>query len=117
MGIGAASSPDLSAIPSAMVERVEVLKDGASAIYGSDAIAGVVNIITRDDFDGAEFSIQGGASAKGDGRQDQASFVGGIQGEKGSVVLSLSMANQHALMMGARAVSYTHLTLPTIYSV
>ena len=106
MGIGAASSPDLSAIPSAMVERVEVLKDGASAIYGSDAIAGVVNIITRDDFDGAEFSIQGGASAKGDGRQDQASFVGGIQGEKGSVVLSLSMANQHALMMGARGFSF-----------
>ena len=57
MGSGAASSPDLSAIPSAMVERVEVLKDGASAIYGSDAIAGVVNIITRDDFDGAELSI------------------------------------------------------------
>ncbi|MBB4131118.1 outer membrane receptor protein involved in Fe transport [Xanthomonas campestris] len=41
-------------MPSAIVERVEVLKDGASSIYGSDAIADVVNIITRSDFDGAE---------------------------------------------------------------
>ena len=47
-----------------MVERVEVLKDGASAIYGSDAIAGVVNIITRDDFDGAELSIKGSFSRR-----------------------------------------------------
>src|SRR5690606_25759130 len=47
-------SVDLNTIPSAMVERVEILKDGASSIYGSDAIAGVVNLITRQDFDGAE---------------------------------------------------------------
>lgn len=49
-GTGANSSVDLSTIPTAIVKRVEVLKDGASAIYGSDAIGGVVNIITRDDF-------------------------------------------------------------------
>jgi outer membrane receptor protein involved in Fe transport len=47
---------DLSTIPTAIVKRVEVLKDGASAIYGSDAVAGVVNIITRDDFEGFEFN-------------------------------------------------------------
>ena len=106
MGTGAASSPDLSAIPSAMVERVEVLKDGASAIYGSDAIAGVVNIITRDDFDGAELSIQGGASQEGDDRMDEMSFVGGIQGERGSAVFSISMAEKHGLLMGARGNSF-----------
>ena len=71
-----------------MVERVEVLKDGASAIYGSDAIAGVVNIITRDDFDGAELSIQGGASQEGDDRMDEMSFVGGVQGTE-EVLFSL----------------------------
>jgi iron complex outermembrane receptor protein len=47
MGNGAAAAPDLSHIPTAMVERIEILKDGASAIYGSDAMAGVVNIITK----------------------------------------------------------------------
>src|SRR5690606_38093573 len=49
-GIGAAT--DLNTIPMAMVDRIEILKDGASAIYGSDAIAGVINIITRKDFEG-----------------------------------------------------------------
>lgn len=51
---------DLNSIPSAAVERVEILKDGASAVYGSDAIAGVVNIILRKDFKGIEASIAGG---------------------------------------------------------
>lgn len=54
---------DLDTIPSSIVERVEVLKDGASAIYGSDAIAGVVNIITRTNFDGVEFNAYGGQFA------------------------------------------------------
>jgi outer membrane receptor protein involved in Fe transport len=54
-GGGANSSVDLNTIPTSIVKRVEVLKDGASSIYGSDAIAGVVNIITRDDFDAFEF--------------------------------------------------------------
>ncbi|TMO93602.1 hypothetical protein CWC11_21905, partial [Pseudoalteromonas sp. S3178] len=53
-GTGANSSVDLSTIPTAVIKRVEVLKDGASAIYGSDAIGGVVNVITRDDFEGFE---------------------------------------------------------------
>lgn len=65
---------DLSAIPMALVERVEVLKDGASAIYGSDAIAGVINIITRKDFDGAELTTYYGVTDHGDGRRRNASF-------------------------------------------
>ena len=55
-GLGADDSVDIGTIPLAMIERVEVLKDGASAIYGSDAIAGVVNIITRQNFTGSEAS-------------------------------------------------------------
>src|SRR5690606_12219145 len=54
LGISAAGYQDVSTIPSAVVERIEVLKDGASSIYGSDAMAGVINIITRSNFDGAE---------------------------------------------------------------
>lgn len=54
---------DLNSIPSSAVERIEILKDGASAIYGSDAIAGVVNVILRKDFKGLEFSAGGGVAA------------------------------------------------------
>jgi len=66
-GTGADASVDLNTIPMAMIERVEVLKDGASAVYGSDAIGGVVNVITRRDFDGAEASAYAGTSQRGDG--------------------------------------------------
>ncbi|MBO9664892.1 TonB-dependent receptor plug domain-containing protein, partial [Dokdonella sp.] len=58
---------DLSQVPVAAIERIEVLKDGASAIYGSDAIAGVVNIITRRNYDGAEASAYIGQYDDGDG--------------------------------------------------
>ena len=55
-GTGADASVDLNSIPVSAIERIEILKDGASAVYGSDAIAGVVNIITRRKFEGAELS-------------------------------------------------------------
>ena len=54
---------DLNAIPIDVIERIEILKDGASAIYGSDAVAGVVNIITRKRLDGGDISVLGGTSA------------------------------------------------------
>ena len=54
---------DLNSIPSSAVERIEILKDGASAIYGSDAIAGVVNVILRKDYKGVEFSVGAGTAA------------------------------------------------------
>lgn len=56
------SAPDISAIPLSAIERVEVLTDGASAIYGADAVGGVVNFILRRDFDGAETRVYGGAA-------------------------------------------------------
>jgi len=59
---------DVSTIPLAAVERIEVLPDGASALYGSDAVAGVVNIIMRDDFSGAETQVRHGSAI--DGRRD-----------------------------------------------
>ncbi|MGH8446501.1 MAG: TonB-dependent receptor plug domain-containing protein, partial [Solimonas sp.] len=64
---GARSFVDLNTIPLEAVERVEVLKDGASAIYGSDAIAGVVNIILRKDYEGASLGANFGTSYKDDG--------------------------------------------------
>ena len=75
---------DLNTIPVSIVERVEVLKDGASAIYGSDAIAGVVNIIYRDDFEGIELSAQTGESAENDGNKTEYSLTIGQNFDDGS---------------------------------
>src|SRR6185437_7842248 len=68
---------DLSTIPLDAVERVEVLKDGASAIYGSDAIAGVVNIILRSDFQGGILRASYGTSGDGDGNAKKATLTAG----------------------------------------
>ena len=69
---------DLSSIPLEGVERVEVLKDGASAVYGSDAIAGVVNIILRKNFKGVVGKVSYGSSRYGDGDQTRASVTAGF---------------------------------------
>ena len=72
---------DLNAIPSSAVDRVEILKDGASAIYGSDAIAGVVNVILRKDFKGLELNVRGGAF---EGKNDYAANISGGIGDLGA---------------------------------
>jgi iron complex outermembrane recepter protein len=77
---GVSGSADLNTIPLAIVERVEVLEDGASAIYGSDAIAGVVNIITRKNFEGAEVHTYYGEYSRG-GETKDASFTFGTGGD------------------------------------
>jgi iron complex outermembrane receptor protein len=69
---------DVSSLPLGIVDRVEVLKDGASAIYGSDAIAGVVNIITKKEFTGLDFTANVGSSYKADGLEQRLSATYGI---------------------------------------
>lgn len=98
-------SVDLNTIPAAIVERIEVLKDGASAIYGSDAIAGVVNIITRKDFDGAEVRTHLGQFNQGDGARNSIDATVGVSGERGNVVMSISRVEEEAVMAGDRALS------------
>lgn len=88
LGATTAGYQDLSQIPMSAVERIEILKDGASAIYGSDAIAGVVNVITRKRFDGAEASVYVGQYGEGDGDINQYSFTLGSEGERGGITLS-----------------------------
>jgi iron complex outermembrane recepter protein len=86
---------DLNTIPTAIIERIEVLKDGASAIYGSDAIAGVVNIITRKDYDGMGLDYQTGMYiSEGDGANRQASFDWGAVKQSESLFLNLSYTEQ-----------------------
>ncbi|OHE85175.1 MAG: TonB-dependent receptor [Lysobacterales bacterium RIFOXYA1_FULL_69_10] len=98
-------SVDLNTIPAAMVERIEVLKDGASSIYGSDAIAGVVNIITRDNFDGAEVRAHIGQFNQGDGQRTSVDATIGANGERSNVVIGLSRVEEEAVMAGDRAIS------------
>ncbi|HAI47794.1 MAG TPA: TonB-dependent receptor [Stenotrophomonas sp.] len=69
---------NLNALPLVAVERIEVLKDGASAVYGSDAVAGVVNIITRQDFQGAELGGSLGTADQGGLDEQTLKFIGGI---------------------------------------
>jgi iron complex outermembrane recepter protein len=86
----APSAQDLNAVPIAMVERIEVLTDGASAIYGSDAIAGVINIITRKNYNGASLSFQQMGTDRTGGDSKGGQFVAGINGDRGNMVFGAS---------------------------
>jgi len=88
LGATTAGMQDLSQIPMGAVERIEILKDGASAIYGSDAIAAVVNVITRKRFDGGEASAYVGQYGEGDGETTQYSMTLGTQGERGGITMA-----------------------------
>lgn len=97
---GQRSFVDLSSIPLDAVERVEVLKDGASAIYGSDAIAGVVNIILRRDFTGVATSVSTGMSRYKDGNTTRASVTAGTGNlieDKYNVFVNFEASKQEAI--------------------
>lgn len=94
LGTSNSGIADLQQIPMSAIERIEILKDGASAIYGSDAIAGVVNIITRNNFNGAEASGYIGQYGEGDGTKQTYSFTFGAKGERGSVMVSAEYASE-----------------------
>lgn len=74
---GAGAAFDINMIPIGSIERVEILKDGGSAIYGADAVAGVVNFITRKDFTGIEAQVGYGTSSRSDGQEQSLSVTGG----------------------------------------
>ena len=78
-------SADLTTIPISVIERIDVLKDGASAIYGSDAIAGVINIVTRSDFEGVEASAYYGKTAEDDGARQTFNVSMGTASDRGSL--------------------------------
>ncbi|MGH6947796.1 MAG: TonB-dependent receptor plug domain-containing protein [Kiloniellales bacterium] len=86
---------DYQTIPTQMIERVEILKDGASAVYGADAVAGVVNIITRKDFDGISVDLQtADFFDMDDGEQLSAGVIVGKQFDQGNFVFGAEYVNQ-----------------------
>ena len=102
---GLSGTVDLNTIPTAVIERIEILKDGASSIYGSDAIAGVVNIITRSNFEGAEVNAYVGQYGQGDGQRTSFDATLGMNGERGNLVIGVSSVTEDAVMAGDRALS------------
>ncbi|GAE62601.1 TonB-dependent receptor, partial [Xanthomonas arboricola pv. pruni MAFF 301427] len=104
-GTGLGGAVDLNTIPTAAVERIEVLKDGASTIYGSDAISGVVNIILRQNFDGAEANAYFGQYDKGDGSRESYDFTIGSTGDRWHATLGVGYVKEEPVWAGDREIS------------
>ncbi len=101
---------DLSTIPVSIVERIEVLLDGASAIYGSDAVSGVVNIITRKDVAGSEVTARFEGTDDGGGAERRFTFLQGIQGSEGSIQIAGEYIKQQVLKFTDRDFSESDFT-------
>ncbi len=97
---GTVAAVDLNVIPDNLVERYEILKDGASSIYGSDAIGGVVNIITRDRLNGVSVEFDANQTQRGPGSAYEVSIVGGKVGDNYHVQFSLERDQQNAVKVG-----------------
>lgn len=94
---GSASFVDVNLIPLGAVERVEILKDGASAIYGSDAVAGVVNFILREGYEGAEVAVHYGQTGDHDGEEGRVTFTGGASADRGNFTFNLDYLDRNAV--------------------
>ena len=92
-----------SMIPNIAIERLEIVKDGASALYGSDAIAGVVNFITKKDFEGFDIQYEWQTDEETqNGDVNNVQMIFGTQGERGGVVLSAGVRNQNRITVADR---------------
>ncbi|MEG3177504.1 TonB-dependent receptor [Sphingomonas sp. RB3P16] len=94
--LSSGSSVDVNTIPTDMIERTDIITGGESAVYGSDAIAGVVNFVLKDHFDGLQVRGQGGISQHGDAGNDFVSILGGknFADGRGNVAINLEYAHQ-----------------------
>ena len=102
---GISVAVDLNSIPVGAIERIEVLQDGASPIYGSDAIAGVVNIITKSDYEGLQASAYFGAFDEGDGEVQEYEISFGASAERARVFLDVSYTKSEEVLAADRAIS------------
>ncbi|EQB32459.1 TonB-denpendent receptor [Sphingobium ummariense RL-3] len=102
---GIPASVDLNTIPQSMIERVEVLQSGASPLYGSDAVAGVVNIITKQSQKGLNASAQFGTYRQGDGHTYDINASYGIQADRVSIVFGGNYVKQEGVRTSDRRIS------------
>lgn len=96
---------DISLIPASAIERIEILTDGASSIYGADAVAGVVNFILRDDFDGVEAAFRYGTVTEGQKDEYRASISAGTNWNTGNAIFVYEYLNQEDLAADDRSFS------------
>lgn len=94
-----------SLVPMIAIDRMEVVKDGASALYGSDAVAGVVNFITKRNYDGAMVSVDYQDGAHGDNKEYILQGLWGASGDKGNVIAAISYTNRSPLFISDRRLS------------
>lgn len=105
---GAGAAVDINMIPIAAIERVEILKDGGSAIYGADAVAGVVNFITKTDYQGIEVGAGYGTSSRSDGTEKQAGITAGfgdLTKDRFNVLLGLDVFKRDPIYRKDRDIS------------
>src|SRR3546814_13026068 len=98
---------DVSAIPVSAVERIEIVADGASAIYGADAVAGVVNILLKPDYDGVSTMARIGASTDGGHVQQQYGLLGGRAWKSGGFLAAYDPTLSSSIRSGPRQLCNT----------
>jgi len=97
-------SSDISGVPLSAVQRVEVLSDGASALYGADAVGGVVNFVLRKSYNGSEVSARLGAATQGGGTERTFSLLSGAASDKGHILFNAEATNQDSITWADRDV-------------
>jgi outer membrane receptor protein involved in Fe transport len=99
---GSTNSVDLSAIPSSLISRAELLKDGASSVYGADAVAGVINVITKEAFDGFQINYSGFTTQRADGTQNTIDATWGRVGERGAFSIGAQYSEREQVVAADR---------------
>jgi outer membrane receptor protein involved in Fe transport len=112
---GFTSSFDVSAIPLAAIERVEILTDSASSVYGSDAVAGVANFILKKNYEGAETSARFGGASNGGATEREASQLLGTNWGSGNAMVSYEFYDQGDLLTSERSFSASALSPQTLF--
>jgi iron complex outermembrane receptor protein len=110
---GTGAAVDVSTIPLSALQRIDVVTDGASAIYGSDAVGGVVNLVLRDGYDGAETTVKYGGVTSGHLRQTDINQLFGQDWHSGSAFIDFDYDDQGTLLASDRGYAYALATGPT----
>ncbi|MCC5826914.1 TonB-dependent receptor [Alkalimonas sp.] len=104
-------STNLNTLPMSAVERIEILSDGASAVYGTDAMAGVINIILKKDYDGSEFTVrQERTSRSGGGDSTDFSFTSGLSTHNSNFIFTWDHKERNPISMASRAYEAPYLS-------
>jgi outer membrane receptor protein involved in Fe transport len=101
-GLGTYTATDVNNIPVPMIDHVDVLRDGASSIYGADAIGGVINVVTKQNFQGAEFGAMYGETSYGDGGRHGFYALLGTNFDRGNITINLSEDHSDPIEQSAR---------------